>query len=94
MLINVNLEDFMTGKKNTDKFRNKAVELALNNDLTRNQVAGNFGVGHWTLGKWIAEHRHADLDDVQKQPKRLRKENKVLREERYFLPPPVAFIAS
>jgi len=46
MLINVNLEDFMTGKKNTDKFRNKAVELALNNDLTRNQVAGNFGVGH------------------------------------------------
>jgi len=43
------------------------------------------------VDKWITEHRHADLmsgphDDVQKELKRLRKENKILREERDLLP--------
>jgi len=83
----------MTRKKFTDEFRKEAVQLALNSDFSRKQIADDLGIGHSTLGKWITEHRHVDLmsgphDDVQKELKRLRKENKILREERDILKKP------
>ena len=89
----------MTRKKFTDEFRKEAVQLALTSGLTRDQVAEDLGVGKSTLGKWITAHRHEDLmsgphDDVQKELKRLRKENRILREERDILKKATAFFAS
>ena len=89
----------MTRKKFTDEFRKEAVQLALTSGLTREQVAEDLGVGKSTLGKWITTHRHEDLmsgphDDVQKELKRLRKENRILREERDILKKATAFFAS
>ena len=67
--------------------------------LTRDQVAEDLGVGKSTLGKWMTAHHHEDLmsgphDDVQKELKRLRKENRILREERDILKKATAFFAS
>jgi len=89
----------MTRNKFTDEFRKEAVQLAINSDLSRKQVADDLGIGNSTLGKWITEYRHADLmsgphDDVQKELKRLRKENRILREERDLLKKATAFFAS
>ena len=89
----------MTRKHFTEDFRKEAVRLALNSDLSRRQVADDLGVGHSTLGKWITAYRHDDLmagphDDLQKELARLRKENKVLREERDILKKATAFFAS
>ena len=89
----------MTQQKFTQEFRNEAVQLALNSDLTRTQVASDLGIGESTLGKWITAFKHEDLmsgphDDVQKELARLRKENRILREERDILKKATAFFAS
>jgi len=67
--------------------------------LSRDQVAEDLGVGKSTLGKWITQHRHDDLmsgphDDAHKELTRLRKENRILREERDILKKATAFFAS
>lgn len=89
----------MTRRTNTDEFRSEAVKLALTSGLSRSQVAEDLGIGHSTLGKWITAHKHADLmsgphDDVQKELRRLRKENRILREERDLLKKATVFFAS
>ncbi len=89
----------MTRKKFTKEFRKEAVQLALHSGLTRDQVAEDLGIGKSTLGKWITHHRHDDLmsgphDDVHKELSRLRKENRILREERDILKKATAFFAS
>ncbi len=89
----------MSHKIFTDEFRKEAVQLALTSGLSRDQVAEDLGVGKSTLGKWIARHRHDDLmsgphDDVHKELARLRKENRILREERDILKKATAFFAS
>jgi len=45
-------------------------------------MANDLGVGYSALGKWISAYRH---DDLQKELAQLRKENKILREERNIL---------
>lgn len=80
----------MTRKIFTGLFRKEAVHLALTSGLSRDQVAEDLGVGKSTLGKWLTQHRHDDLmsgphDDVHKELARLRKENRILREERDIL---------
>ncbi len=89
----------MTRRNNTDEFRAEAVQLALTSGLTRKQVAEDLGIGRSTLGKWVTKHLHDDLmsgphDDVEKELKRLRKENRILREERDLLKKATAFFAS
>jgi len=89
----------MTRKRFTEDFRREAVQLALNSGLSRQQVAGDLGVGKSTLGKWVNAYRHEDLvarphDDLQKELARLRKENRILREERDILKKATAFFAS
>lgn len=89
----------MTQRKFTEAFRKEAVQLALTSGLSRNQVAEDLGVGKSTLGKWITQHRYDDLmsgphDDVHKELARLRKENRILREERDILKKATAFFAS
>ena len=89
----------MTRKRFTEEFRKEAVQLALNSGLSRQQVAGDLGVGKSTLGKWVNAYRHEDLmagphDDLQKELARLRTENRILREERDLLKKATAFFAS
>jgi len=88
----------MKRKLHTDEFRKEAVQIALTSGLSRQQVADDLGIGKSTLGKWITQYREQDLmsgphDDVQKELARLRKENRILREERDLLKKATAFFA-
>ena len=73
--------------KRTDEFRADAVRIALTSGLKRKQVADDLGVGMSTLNKWIAAHRDTDVVskedlDLAKENDRLRREIKLLKEER------------
>ena len=77
-------------KKHTDEFRRDAVRIATTSGLTRPQIASDLGVGLSTLNKWAQKHQHNDLtsgphEDVEKENTRLRKEVRLLREEREIL---------
>lgn len=76
----------------TDEFRLDAVRIATTSGLTRPQAASDLGVGLSTLNKWVQKHQHDDLmsgphEDVEKENEneRLRKEVRLLREEREVL---------
>jgi transposase len=74
----------------TDDFRREAVRIALTSGLTRRQVATDLGVGLSTLSKWIQRSRPEDMPptgeiDLAKENERLRKENRLLLEERKVL---------
>ncbi|WP_085982725.1 IS3 family transposase [Octadecabacter arcticus] len=77
-------------KRYTDEFRRDAVRIAISSGLTRPQVSSDLGVGLSTLNKWVQKHQHEDLmsgphDDVEKENTRLRKELRLVREEREVL---------
>lgn len=78
-------------KKHTKEFQQEAVRIALSSELSRKQVASDLGVGFSTLGRWIQIHRHRDdvaapTDiDLEQEVARLRKENRLLKEERDVL---------
>ena len=74
-------------KKYTDEFRRDAVRMATTSGLTRPQLSSDLGVGVSTLNKWVQQYQHDDLmsgphEDVEKENTRLRKEVRLLREER------------
>jgi transposase len=78
------------GLKRRDEFRADAVRIALTSGLKRKQVADDLGVGMSTLNKWIAAHRDTDVVpkedlDLAKENDRLRREIKLLKEEREIL---------
>ena len=71
----------------SDEFKRDAVRIALTSGLTRRQVASDLGVGLSPLGKWIGtisdEAKAPDRDgDLLRENERLRKESRILREER------------
>ena len=73
-----------------EDFKREAVRLALTSGLTRKQIAADLGIGLSTLGKWITIYRaeeRADLPsaDMLKELEQLRRENRVLKEEREIL---------
>ena len=77
----------------TDEFRRDAVRIAITSGLTRPQAASDLGVGLSTLNKWVQKHQHDDLmsgphEDVEKENERLRKEVRLLLEEREVLKKP------
>ncbi|AJE47153.1 IS3 family transposase [Celeribacter ethanolicus] len=86
------------GLKRTDEFRQDAVRIALTSGLTRKQVADDLGVGMSTLNKWITAHRDTkvvsqeDLD-LAKENERLRREIRLLKEEREILKKATQFFA-
>ncbi len=87
------------GFKKSTAFRSEAVQLALSSGLTRKEVASDLGIGMSTLNKWVTQHKHEDLmsgphDDAHKELSRLRKENRILREEREILKKATIFFAS
>ncbi len=86
------------GTKRTDEFRADAVRIALTSGLTRKQVASDLGVGLSTLNKWITAHRDTDVVsdkdlDLACENERLRRENRILKEERDILKKATAFFA-
>jgi transposase len=78
------------GTKQTAEFRQEAVRVALTSGLTRKQVASDFGIGFSTLSWWIRQDRMtlpepSVQSDLEREVAMLRKENRLLREEREVL---------
>ncbi len=78
------------GLKRTEEFRKDAVRIALTSGLTRKQVAADLGIGMSTLNKWITAHRGADVVSKEdlglaQENERLRREVRILKEERDIL---------
>jgi transposase len=86
-------------KIHNDEFRREAVRIALTSGLTRRQVAADLKVGHSTLAKWIQHSKPSDLPpqadiDLAKENERLRKEDRLLLEEREVLKKATVFFAN
>ncbi len=78
------------GLKRTDEFRADAVPIARTSGLSRKQVASDLGVGLSTLNKWVTAHRDSDFVsdkdlDFARKNERLRRENRILKEQRAIL---------
>lgn len=86
-------------KKHTEEFRQEAVRISLTSGLPRRQVAEDLGVGFSTLAKWIQKSRESNEltpaanIDLAKEDERLRKENRLLLEEREILKKATVFFA-
>jgi len=82
----------------TEEFKREAVRIALTSGLSRKQVASDLGIGFSTLSKWIQKSKPDDLPppaniDLAKENERLRKENRLLLEEREILKKATVFFA-
>ena len=82
----------------TQEFRAEAVRVALTSGLPRKQVASDFGVGFSTLNRWIQQDRRnpekpSIQSDLEREIAELRKENRMLREERDVLKKATVFFA-
>ena len=85
--------------KATEEFKREAVRVALTSGLPRKQLAADLGIGLSTLGKWIKrladEKIVPDADrELALENERIRREIKVLRDERDILKKATAFFAS
>ena len=86
------------GLKRTDEFRQDAVRIALTSGLTGRQVADDLGVSMSTLNQWITGHRDTDVVskedlDLAKENERLRREIRILKDERKILKKATQFFA-
>jgi len=93
------LQEEHMGIRRTKEFRREAVRIALTSGLSQKQVADGIGIGLSTLNKWVAARKHDELmsephDGKDKELVRLRKENRILREERDILKKATAFFAN
>jgi len=92
----------MTQKVYSDDFKREAIQLALKSDLPVSHIARDLGIGKSTLHTWIRVYgeqasqsgRGSGERDMHQELSRLRKEVKVLREERDILKKATAFFAS
>ena len=85
-------------QKPTPEFCAGAVRVALTSGLPRKQVAADFGVGFSTLSRWIQQDRRnpekpVAQSDLEREVAELRKENRMLREERDVLKKATQFFA-
>jgi transposase len=85
-------------KHYTEEFKLEALRLVKESGRTQEEIAGDLGIGKSTLGKWLRHYREEDLlsgphEDVEKELKRLRRENELLRQERDLLKKATAFFA-
>jgi transposase len=86
------------GTKHTTEFRQEAVRVALTSGLTRKQGASDFGIGFSTLSRWVRQDRTtlpepSAQSDLEREVAMLRKENRLLREEREVLKKATIFFA-
>lgn len=85
-------------QKPTPEFRAEAVRIALTSGLSRRQVAADLGIGFSTLSRWIQKDRRnpekpTTQSDLEREVAELRKENRMLREEREVLKKATQFFA-
>jgi transposase len=83
----------------TDEFRKEAVRIALTSGLSRRQVADDLGGGFSTLNKWVSAHRGTDVvsaedRELARENERLRREVRILKEERDILKKATQFFAA
>jgi len=81
-----------------EESRAEAVRVALTSGLPRKQVAADFGIGFSTLSRWIQQDRRSPEEpgaqsDLEREIAELRKENRLLREERDVLKKATVFFA-
>jgi transposase len=81
------------------EFKAEAVKLARSSEKPLSELARNLGVSTGTLHNWLKQ-QHIDAGkrdglttDEREELRRLRKENKVLKEEREVLRKATAFFA-
>ncbi len=82
----------------TAEFRREAVRLSYDSGLTVEAVAHDLGIGKSTLTTWRRQLRDAPADERISDPNedeltRLRREVKILRQERDILKKATAFFA-
>ncbi len=81
------------------EFRAEAVRLLRSGGLTQGQVSQDLGVSTYTLRNWLKQseidtgEREGLSTEEREELRRLRKENKILREEREILKKAAAFFA-
>lgn len=88
-------------RKFTDEFKSRAVDLVLKQGLSASQVARDLGIYESTLGNWVKQAKidrgkgppGALTSDELAELRQLRREAKVLREEREILKKAAAFFA-
>ncbi len=85
-------------KNRTEEFKRDAVRMALTSGLARKKLATDLGVGLSTLNKWITAYGDADTvpqkeAELVKEIERLRRELKIVTEEREVLKKATAFFA-
>lgn len=84
--------------KPTPEYRAEAVRVALTSGLPRKQVAADFGIDFSTLSRWFQQDRRnpekpTAQSDLEREIAELRKENRMLREERDVLKKATVFFA-
>ena len=87
------------GQRYGEDFKREAVRLGSPCFEQRTDAEADLGMGFSTLNKWVEQSRHDDLasrpyEDQAKEISRLRKENRILREEREILKKAAVFFAS
>jgi len=81
------------------EFRAEAIRLVRSGGLTQSQVSRDLGVSTFTLRNWLRQteidvgEREGLTTDEREELRRLRRENRVLREEREILKKAAAFFA-
>ena len=85
--------------KPTEEFKRDSVRMALTSGLPRKQLAGDLGVGLSTLNKWVKAYSDADTvpqkeAELVKEIDRLRRELRIVTEERETLKKATAFFAA
>ncbi len=77
-------------RKPAPEFHAEAVRVELTSGLPRKQMAADFGIGFSTLSRWIQQDRRNPekptvQSDLEREVAELRKEKRILREERDVL---------
>ena len=95
----------MQRSKNSKEFRDSTVQLILNNNESVVKVAADLDVNSQTIYNWISRyknvnniplmvnHRSMVKEPIDEEVKRLRKENKILKQERDILKKATAYFA-
>ncbi len=84
--------------RHSEEFRREAVRIARTSGLTRKQVASDLGIGFSTLSKWVQSMKHDEMpsapqEDLAKENERLRREVRLLKDERDLLKKATVFFA-
>jgi len=84
--------------RHNDDFKREAVRIALTSRLSRKQVASDLGIGFSTLSKWVQTMRRDEIaavpqEDLAKENERLRRQVRLLKEERDILKKATQFFA-